>query len=290
MGQFYGGAGSASDAAALPFQHYAVLLAAWACVSGCVGPAAIRHTRLRYNEVVRYTTAEQLLINIVRLRYADTTVFIDLPSITSQFQAQGGGSYLGGYGNEYPGPTSLGSGTLSLSDTPTLSYHPREGIEIAKALLTPLSADLFNVVNAGANVEQLLLLCMDDINDVPNAPAATTLIPAGPDDNSEFVRGVKLISSLRKRNVADLAFATIEETVEASDPIPKSAVTGRDVLAGRRGGLRLPHAAGRPGRGAQASEKRVPPNSRRVCRSRRAPAHLPPEQKYEQLLDRVRFD
>jgi hypothetical protein len=102
--------------------------------------------------------------------------------------------------------------------------------------LTPLSADLFNVANAGANVEQLLLLCVDDINDVTNAPAATTLIPAGPDDNSEFVRGVKLISSLRKRNVADLAFATIEETVEASDPIPKSAVTGRDILAAAEAG------------------------------------------------------
>ena len=44
---------------------------------------------LRYNEVIRDTNDEQLLINIVRLRYADSPVFIDLPNITSQFEVAG---------------------------------------------------------------------------------------------------------------------------------------------------------------------------------------------------------
>ena len=71
-----------------------------------------------------------------------------------------------------------------MRDTPTLSYHPREGREIAKSLLTPLSADLFSVVNAGADIEQLLLLATNDINDVPNAPRATTLTPKVADDKA----------------------------------------------------------------------------------------------------------
>jgi hypothetical protein len=144
------------------FQQLVVLLGAWGCVSvsvsGCLGPKAVRYTRMRYNEVVRATNDEQLLMNIVRLRYADSPVFIDLPNITSQFELASRGNYLGGYGYETPARTSLGFGELSLRDTPTLSYHPREGREIAKALLTPLSGDLFIVVNAGANLEQLLLL------------------------------------------------------------------------------------------------------------------------------------
>src|SRR6516164_11047670 len=79
-----------------------VLLAAWAGVSGCVGPKAVRYTRMRYNEVVRDTNDEQLLINIVRLRYADSPVFVDLPNITSQFELGGQGNYLGGTGNQTP--------------------------------------------------------------------------------------------------------------------------------------------------------------------------------------------
>src|SRR5262249_23951528 len=149
-----------------------VLVAVWAGMSGCLGPKAVRNTRIRYNEVIRDTNDQQLLLNIVRLWYADSPVFIDLPSITSQFKVIGRGNYLGGYGNEAPGRTSIGSGELSLRDTTTLSYHPREGREIAKALLTPLSADLFSVVNAGANIEQLLLLTINDMNDVSNAPRA----------------------------------------------------------------------------------------------------------------------
>jgi hypothetical protein len=144
---------------------------------------------MRNNEVVRDTNDQQLLMNIVRLRYADSPIFIDLPNITSQFEMAGRGNYLGGTGNQFHGKSNLGFGELSLRDTPTLSYHPREGREIAKALLTPLSADLLIVVNAGANLEQLLLYSINDINDVPNAPGATVLLPQEADDNSLYLRG-----------------------------------------------------------------------------------------------------
>ena len=205
-------------------------------VSGCLGPKAVRYTRMQYNEVVRSTNDEQLLMNIVRLRYADSPVFIDLPSITSQFEVAGEGNYLGGYGNQTPARASLGFGELSLRDTPTLSYHPREGREIAKALLTPLSADLFIVVNAGANIEQLLLLTLNDMNDVPNAPRATTLVPKIPDDNAEFLRGIRLLASLRDRDATELELGTHEENEGSSDPIPKSSVGGRDVLNAAKDG------------------------------------------------------
>jgi hypothetical protein len=191
---------------------------------------------MRYNEVMRDTNDEQLLINIVRLRYADSPIFIDLPNITSQFEMAGAGNYLGGYGNQAPGRTSLGFGQLSLRDSPTLSYHPREGREIAKALLTPLSSDLFIVVNAGANLEQLLLLAINDINDVPNAPNATILIPQVADDNSLYVQGIRLLASLRARDATELGFGTDDDADDASDPIFKGSVQGRDLLNAARDG------------------------------------------------------
>src|SRR3981189_1458967 len=92
------------------FRRLVSLAAAWVCLSGCAGPKAVRYTRMRYNEVIRDTNDEQLLINIVRLRYADSPVIIDLPNITSQFEMSGRGNYLGGYGNQAPGRASLGNG------------------------------------------------------------------------------------------------------------------------------------------------------------------------------------
>ena len=217
-------------------QQVVVLLAFWPCVSGCVGPKAIRYTRMRYNEVIRDTNDEQLLMNIVRLRYADSPIFIDLPNITSQFEVAGAGNYLGGYGNQYRGRSSLGFGEMSLRDTPTLSYHPREGREIAKALLTPLSADLFIVVNAGANLEQLMLFAINDINDVPNAPGATILMPQVAGDNALYIHGIRLLASLRARDATELGFGTDDDPDDASDPIPKSSVQGRDLLNAAKDG------------------------------------------------------
>jgi hypothetical protein len=206
------------------FPQFVVLLVASAGASGCIGPSAVRYTRLRYNDVVRATNDEQLLINIVRLRYGDSPIFIDLPNITSQFEMSGRGNYLGGYGNQTPGRASLGFGELFIRDTPTLSYHPREGREIAKALLTPLASDLFIVVNAGANLEQLLLLTINDSNDVPNAPGATTLLPIVPEDNSLYLRGIRIIAALRALDATELEFGTDEKTDGSSEPIPITAV------------------------------------------------------------------
>src|SRR5271166_5275309 len=213
-----------------------VLLVLGSGVSGCVGPNAVRYTRLRYNEVIRDTNHQQLLLNIVRLRYADSPVVIDLPNITSQFEVAGRGNYLGGYGYETPGRASLGFGELTLRDSPTLSYHPREGREIAKALLNPFSTELFSLVNTGAGLEKLLLMSINDINDVPNAPRATTLIPRVPDDNALFLHGIRLLASLRDRDATELAFGTNDDSDDSSDPIPRGSVQGRDLLNAARDG------------------------------------------------------
>jgi hypothetical protein len=209
-----------------------VLAIGLACLGsgGCLGPAAVKSTRLKYNDVVRATNDEQLLINLVRLRYADSPIFIDLPNITSQFEVSGVGGYNGGYGNQYKGPTSLGTGQLTLRDTPTLSYHPREGRELAKGLLSPLSADLFSVVNAGGRLDQLFWLTLNDINDVPNSSQGTILIPQVADDNSRFLRGVRLLARIDDQGGAELGFATQDEDENASDPIPSDAIQGRDLV------------------------------------------------------------
>ena len=218
------GAGSCTTWAELT-RRAIVLLALWSGVSGCMGPNAVRYTRLRYNEVMRDTNDQQLLLNIIRLRYADSPVFIDLPMITSQFEVAGRGNYLGGTGNQFQGHTNLGFGELSLRDSPTLSYHPREGREIAKALLTPLSTELFSLVNAGADLEQLLLMTISDINDLPNAPAATTLVPRVPEDNALYVHGIRLLASLQQREATELVVSKGDESEDASDPPKRSSGT-----------------------------------------------------------------
>ena len=109
-----------------------VFLPLCAGLSGCLGPGAVRYTRMRYNEVVRDTNDEQLLMNIVRLRYADSPVFIDLPNITSQFELAAGGSDPGPAGSQ----TNFGVGGLSGSRHADLELPSARGT-IAKASFDP---------------------------------------------------------------------------------------------------------------------------------------------------------
>ncbi|HEX3449307.1 MAG TPA: hypothetical protein VHS97_13690 [Isosphaeraceae bacterium] len=207
-------------------------MAGWLAASGCLGPAAVRFTRMQYNEAVRSTNDEQLLTNLVRLRYADTPVFVDLPNITSQFELAAGGSDPGPSGSQ----TNFGVGGAWGRDSPTLSYHPRQGREIAKALLDPLSPNLYSVVNAGARLDQLMWMTLNDINDVQNAARAATLVPRVPDDNTLFLRGIQLLAEIDDRGGAEIGFSPIENKKSTSDPVLAGHVQGRDVLDAARGG------------------------------------------------------
>ena len=214
------------------FLPVVALLAACLASSGCLGPAAVRSTRLRYNEAMRTTNDEQLLMNLVRLRYADSPIFIDLPTITSQFELAAGGSDPGPSGSQ----TNFGIAGLMGRDSPTLSYHPREGREVSKALLNPLSADVYSVVTAGARLEQLFWMTLNDINDVQNAVRGTTLAPRVADDNARFLRGVQLLAEIDDRGGAEIGFSTNEDARNASDPIPAGLVQGGDLLGAAKEG------------------------------------------------------
>src|SRR2546430_4761510 len=56
--------------------------------AGCttLGPDALDQTRLHYNEVIKRTTEQQLLLNIVRLRYIDTPSSLAISTIADQHE------------------------------------------------------------------------------------------------------------------------------------------------------------------------------------------------------------
>ena len=65
-------------------------VAAFLCalLAGCasIGPEALQQNRLQYNEIVKTTSEEQLLLNIVRLRYTDTPSSLSVSTIAAQFE------------------------------------------------------------------------------------------------------------------------------------------------------------------------------------------------------------
>ena len=61
----------------------AVLTTAWLSACQNLGPEAVRVGRSRYNEAIHQTDKQQLLQNIVRLRYKDFPYFFEVSTVVA---------------------------------------------------------------------------------------------------------------------------------------------------------------------------------------------------------------
>jgi hypothetical protein len=145
-----------------------------ACAS--IGAGSVNRDRLDYNQALAASWKEQMLLNVVRLRYADTPVFLDVSSVISSYQVQSQFSLLGTISTGLTpsladttgrGATLGASGTYT--DKPTVSYTPLQGDRFTRELLRPVApAALLQLIQAGYPVDQVFQLTVRAINGVYN--------------------------------------------------------------------------------------------------------------------------
>jgi hypothetical protein len=176
----------------------AVPLAALILLGGCVnvGPKAVQAVRADYNTVLRDTTDEQLLANLVRLRYRDRPFFLEVSAVTTQYSFSPQLSASAAIGPSNIEQEAIAGGSVGYAEQPTISYVPLQGDEFARRLLTPLSLEaLLLLGNSGWSIDRLLRLCVQRINGLPNAATASGPTP---DVAPEYRRFHRLSRRLRE--------------------------------------------------------------------------------------------
>jgi uncharacterized protein YceK len=137
-------------------------------VSGCgtIGPKVIPRDRFDYNKAVSDSWKEQTLLNIVKLRYADLPLFMEVTSIVSGYTLESGVTVSGTVfdSGNLPATATLG-GSGKYTDRPTITYAPITGEKFNKTFMTPIppSAVLF-LLQAGWPAEIVLPITLDSIN------------------------------------------------------------------------------------------------------------------------------
>jgi hypothetical protein len=173
----------------------AALLAGCAAFSGSL----LKETRGSLNETAAQTGAEQMLRNIVRLRYGDSPYFLDLGSVSTSATVSANLT-MSAFGTLGLDPTLSLSPGVGMSQTPSFVLQPLAGEKFAKQLLRPLDLRTLALLRAaGFGLREILLVFADAINGVPNAPSATLFAPSEAPDWSRFRRAADLIERLEAR-------------------------------------------------------------------------------------------
>ncbi len=141
--------------------------------SGCatIGPATVERDRFDYSTSIAESWKQMMLLNIVKLRYGDTPIFLEVGSIVNQytFETQLEASADLSSGDFFGNGMTLG-GKGKFADRPTITYTPMMGKKFAKSLLTPIPPHvLFSLIQSGWNAEFILRVCLSAVNDLYNS-------------------------------------------------------------------------------------------------------------------------
>jgi hypothetical protein len=150
-------------------------LAASLLLGGCtaLGPASVQRDRVEYLSTIADSWKEQTLLNIVRLRYSDAPVFLDVSSLISSYSMESqAGSTFGIFPHTTGDNVSLGA-TGKYTDRPTITYSPVTGEKFAKNLLQPIPpVSVFALLQAGYPAEVVMKVTVRAINGVYNQSSA----------------------------------------------------------------------------------------------------------------------
>ena len=140
-------------------------------LAGCagLGPQTVSRDRFDYTEAISDSWKRQMLFNMVKIRYGDAPVFLDVSSVISQYQIAGQVN-LGATIKPHPWSTSETVGAFGhYVDRPTITYTPIMGDKFARSLMSPIPPSaILSLVQGGYPVDLVFRLLVHEVNGIRN--------------------------------------------------------------------------------------------------------------------------
>ena len=172
-------------------------LLALVAVTGCshLGPRTVPRDRFDYSHTLSESWKRQNLLNIVKLRYLDPPIFVDVGQIVAGYSLETGMSAGVGTANQGGSDAFSLGGSAKFTDRPTITYTPLTGNKVIKSLMTPLPPDgVLFTVQAGWPASAVLFAGVAAMNGLKNQEATIDgVTPPDPD----FLRALELLRSIQ---------------------------------------------------------------------------------------------
>jgi hypothetical protein len=164
------------------------------------GPQSLPRDRDAYSTSLADSWKQETLLNIVKVRYLDPPVFVDVGSIVASYTLTQN-AMVGGTITPSGGSNANLGGSVGLTNSPTITYTPLTGNAFIKGLLTPLPPELlFNAIQNGLPADAVLLSSFTSINGLRNQSVSLQgITPADPGFHRlrELMRDIQLSGAVR---------------------------------------------------------------------------------------------
>jgi hypothetical protein len=181
-------------------------------LAGCAsfGAPSIDRDRFDYVNAVASSWKQQTLLNIVKIRYADTPVFLEVGQIIAGYQLEGTMSLGAIFNGALDSGNLLSLGTAArYTDRPTITYAPLMGAHFIQVMMTPIPPPaLFRLIESGWPVDRLLQLTAQTINGISNSKGGARSRAADP----EFARLLIAFQRIQASGAIGLRVEVSEKT------------------------------------------------------------------------------
>ncbi|MBF0525686.1 MAG: hypothetical protein HQK56_11390, partial [Deltaproteobacteria bacterium] len=180
-------------------------------LSGCsMGPRVLKGNRAMFNVSIQQSNNEQMMINLLRVRYLEAPLFLRIGAVSAAFnyEAAVGGSM------QIPEHTYLPATmaniitpnlALRYNEAPTITYTPLEGEQYTTQVLSEISLDRFALLcRSGWSVGYLMSVVMERIGDLDNFPMRAGQVNRVAGSNDRFAELSRILGEMQNRGDMDI--------------------------------------------------------------------------------------
>jgi hypothetical protein len=134
-----------------------------------MGPPSIARDRLDYDHAVTTSWKRMMLLNLVKIRYGDTPMFLDVASIINSYTLEAQVN-LGATWAASPGwDTGTLGGSGHYADRPTITYNPLLGERFTRSLMAPIPPGVVvSLIQSGWAADAVMQAMVSSVNGVQN--------------------------------------------------------------------------------------------------------------------------
>jgi hypothetical protein len=212
--------------------------------SGCTfGARMIESSVGPYNQAVTRVGEEQLLLNVVRLRYNDNPTRLDVSSIAAQYELDATAEARPFFEAPNPAGSVFQTFTRILPDVmgtaanrPTISLIPLDDPETMRGLFTPATLDgIVFIAETSYPLSTVFQLFVEYMNHVPNAPTASGPPRAIVPQFRDFKRAAGILQELK--DAGDLQFIREEKLTTLGSRLSEQSVNASALVEAAKNGF-----------------------------------------------------